>query len=24
MPKGTLRNVLSIIGMDVDELRGLL
>lgn len=24
MPKGTLRNVLSIIGMDPDELRGLL
>jgi predicted RNA binding protein YcfA (HicA-like mRNA interferase family) len=24
MPKGTLRNVLSIIGMDVDELRELL
>jgi predicted RNA binding protein YcfA (HicA-like mRNA interferase family) len=24
MPKGTLRNVLAIIGMDVDELRKLL
>ena len=24
MPKGTLRNVLSIIGMDADELRDLL
>ena len=24
MPKGTLRNVLSIIGMDADELHGLL
>jgi predicted RNA binding protein YcfA (HicA-like mRNA interferase family) len=23
MPKGTLRNVLSIIGMDVDEMRAL-
>lgn len=24
MPKGTLRNVLAIIGMDIEELRGLL
>jgi len=24
MPKGTLRNVLAIIGMDIDELRKLL
>jgi predicted RNA binding protein YcfA (HicA-like mRNA interferase family) len=24
MPKGTLRSVLSIIGMDIDELRELL